>query len=210
MSLLIYKPPHTAIPENLIRAISSRNPDAWGLMGISEDHRLILRRSHRVDVDDLLTLTHELRTAEYVLHLHQRTSEGLRRCNVYPFMIGAGLYLMHSGMLDLKTRVPGKSDTWHLVHKLLLPLTVHWYSLFVEPSLPPLRALLENKIGPENHVVLLDHPRRQIIVINRGRGIEVEGLWLSNALGIDTKLFSGRIALLKENYRILDARFLCT
>jgi hypothetical protein len=90
-------------------------------MGIGEDSGLLLHRNFRVDVDELLALEHKLRGAEYVLHLRSHTGDGADRSNVYPFLVSDGLYLMHTGPLPIKTRVPGKSDTWHLVHDLLRP-----------------------------------------------------------------------------------------
>lgn len=207
----MHKPPRAVIPEDLIRIISVLHPDAWGLMGIDKDHHLLLHRGHKLDMEELLALEHALRGAEYVLHLCQRNSQAENRGNVYPFEVSAGLYLMHSGTLRLKTRIPGKSDTWHLIHQRLRPLTLHWHDLFVETGFPLLQALLENSLGRENHVVLLDHPRRRIVVMNRERGIELAGLWLSNEDGIDSGRFTaGRAAALGQRYCRADIRLLCT
>jgi hypothetical protein len=117
---------------------------------------------------------------------------------------------MHTGALHLKTRAPGKSDTWHLVHNLLRPLAVQWHDLFEESGLPALQSLLEHGLGPDNKLVLLDYPRHRLIILHRGRGIEVEGLWLSDAEGLDSRLLAcPPIATRTYEFHATDIGYLC-
>jgi len=203
--MIIYKPQHVAIREDLLRAAARLNPDGWGLMGFNEG-RLRLRRHEHVNLDQLLAVERELRGAEYVLHLRQRTRGSSDASNVHPFEVSNGLYLMHNGTLHLRARVPGQSDSWHLAHDVLRPLTKHWRGLFVDPAF---RALLEAALPKDNELVLLDHVQRSIVIVNRHHGVEFEGLWLSNRRWIDRTLFSmGLGASQERSYSATDVRFL--
>lgn len=178
MCLMIHKPPYAVIPESLIRIARAYDGGSSGLMGIGKDRRLLLERRHRLNVNELLVLEPELRGAEYVLHLCQPRRDDSVSSNVYPFEVTEGIYLMHSGALRLKARVPGKSDTWHLVHDLLRPLVTRWDSLFEDPSFAALWSVLEEGLRPDNRLALLGYPRRRFIIINREHRIDI--LWRVN------------------------------
>jgi hypothetical protein len=59
-----------------------------------------------MDVAELLGLEQQLRDIEYVLHLCKRTRGGSAVDNVHPFKVSKGLYLMPTGTLRIKPRVP--------------------------------------------------------------------------------------------------------
>lgn len=205
MCLIIHKPPRTVIPERLIRAARALNQDGWGLMGFDGNGDLLLYREPG-GLDELLALERELRGAEYILHLRKRTRGSSERCNLHPFEVGDGLYLMHNGTLSVKTRVPGKSDTWHLSHDVLRPLYARWPGLLMDSAF---KSLLEASLAPENKLVLLDYPHRRIVIINRHHGLDYEGLWLSSAKWIDRALLPLNTARPQErSYRLSDVRFL--
>lgn len=209
MSLLIHKPASAALPECLIRAACGPQSNSYGLIGIAQDGELLLQRRHVVDVDELLETIRELRDAEYVLHLRQAEQEGSSAANVYPFKVSDDLYLMHNGALPLEARVLAKSSTWHLVHDVLRPLANGWRGLSAHPVSPVFRTLLEAGLAPDNKAVLLDHPRRRVVVINHRYGFEFQRLWLSDARCLDPDLIPVTPTPLPTcYYGVADARFL--
>jgi hypothetical protein len=76
MTLMIHKPGDVVIREDLLRRVCALNPQGWSLMGLGEGSRLLLLRREAVDVDELLTVEHQLRAAEYVLPIDSRTAAG--------------------------------------------------------------------------------------------------------------------------------------
>jgi hypothetical protein len=71
------------------------------------------------------------------------------------------------------------------------------------------RSLLEASLPTQNKLVLLDYRQKRFLVVNRHRGIDFEGLWLSNSRWIDRALFPLDAGLPQErSYRVSDVLFL--
>lgn len=186
MCLIIHKPAGAEIPAELLSAAAAHNADGWGLMGFDDENGLLLERHAVVNVDELIATEQALRPYEYALHLRRQTRGGSGLDNVHPFKISEGLWLMHNGTLKLRTRVPGKSDTWHLVSDLLRPLVQRHPGLLSDYAF---LQILEHGLRGENKLALLDQRLRRIVLINRHHGVELDGLWLSNTRWIDARLF---------------------
>lgn len=186
MCLIVHKPAGVPVPEDLIAAAAAHNPDGWGLMGFCAAGRLILQRSPTVNVREVVDTVRALPDAEFALHLRRQIRGGSGLDNVHPFKIVDGVHLMHNGTLPIGIRVPGRSDTWHLITDLLRPLAQRHTGLFSDHAF--LR-VLELGLRPENKVVLLDQRRKRIEILNREHGAECEGLWLSSTRWIDRTRF---------------------
>lgn len=186
MCLIVHKPAGLSIPAELLRAASVHNHDGWGLMGFGDDGELLLERHCEVELSALLAIERRWRRHEYVLHLRRQTRGGSGLDNVHPFRISEGLWLMHNGTVHLQPRVPGKSDTWHLVNDVLRPLQQRYPGLLSDPAFLP---MLEHGLRRENKLAILDQPQRRIVLVNREQGAELDGLWLSNTRWIDARLF---------------------
>ncbi|SER11922.1 Glutamine amidotransferases class-II [Solimonas aquatica] len=186
MCLIVHKPAGLSIPAGLLLAAAAHNNDGWGLMGFADDGALLLERHAEVDTQALLAAEQRWRRHEYVLHLRRQTRGGSGLDNVHPFKISEGLWLMHNGTVHLKPRVPGKSDTWHLVQDVLRPLVQRYPGLLSDPAFLP---ILEHGLRSENKLALLDLQQRRIVLVNRHHGAELDGLWLSNTRWIDARLF---------------------
>lgn len=186
MCLIIHKPAGVAIPHELLLAAAAQNHDGWGLMGFAADGGLLLERHAEVDTDQLLATEGSLRAFEYVLHLRRQTRGGSGLDNVHPFKISEGLWLMHNGTVRTRMRVPGKSDTWHLVHDILRPLVQRHPGLLSNYAFVQ---ILEHGLRSENKLALLDQRLRRIVLVNRHHGAELDGLWLSNTRWIDARIF---------------------
>jgi hypothetical protein len=185
MCLIIHKPAGVAIEIDLLRAATSLNRDGWGLMGFDSSGSLLLERHAEIDFDQLVATVERRQDAEFVLHLRRRTRGSTTTDNTHPFRITDGLYLMHNGTLNIGTRVPGMSDTWHLVSDVLRPLAQRRPGLLLDNAF---HALLEVGLRPENKLALLDYPSQRVVLINRHHGSELDGLWLSSTRWIDRRL----------------------
>lgn len=186
MCLIIHKPAGRRIAGDLLEAALSLNGDGFGLMGARADGRLLLVRRPRIALDELLALESDLREADYVLHLRQRTRGDTGVHNVQPFRVASQTWLMHNGTLhSLPSNVPGRSDSWHLVQHLLRPLAQRRSGVLLDNAF--LR-LLELAVGPENKLALFDFAAQRFVLINQEYGAELDGLWLSSTRWIDHRL----------------------
>ncbi len=186
MCLIIHKPAGLRIPQELLQAALSLNPDGWGVMGFEPGGRLLLDRGTQIQPEQLIEFEEQHVEAEYALHLRKQTrgSSGLE--NVHPFRVADGLYLMHNGTLPIEARLPGRSDTWHFTADVLRPLAQRHPGLLSDYAFV---RLLELGLRAENKLALLDERLRRIVLVNRGHGAELEGLWLSNTRWIDRARF---------------------
>jgi hypothetical protein len=184
MCLILHKPPGERVPRELIEAAVAFNRDGWGLMGFQPDGTPLLERHARVDADAIEQRLRSLREAELCLHLRLRTRGSDAPENGHPIKVSDRFHLMHNGTLRTRTRVPGRSDSWHFAVDLLRPLAASWPDALRHESFV---ALVEAGLTPENKLVLLDAQARQLVVFNRHHGAEFEGLWLSSTRWIDRR-----------------------
>ncbi|HXG28059.1 MAG TPA: hypothetical protein VNJ47_04335 [Nevskiales bacterium] len=207
MCLIIHKPAGERIPEDLLRAGASLNHDGWGLMGFDTNGKPLVERRSELNIEELLATERSLRGAEYALHLRRRTRGDTSEFNAHPFRVTDDIYLMHNGTLGLETATPGRSDTWHLVHRYLRPLEKRWPGLLRDSTL---HALLQIALPPENRVVLMLTRAKRLVILNRHHGVEFEGLWLSNARWIDRRLLplDGIAAPQERSFDVEELRFL--
>lgn len=182
MCVIVHKPRDARIPADLLEASLRLNADGWGLMGFDADGELVIERHAETDANAIRAALDVHPEGDLVLHLRQRTRGSNEIVNAHPFKIADGLYLMHNGTLPLGGRVPGRSDTWHLVNDLLRPLHGRYPGLLADEAF---LQLLELGLKPENKVVLLDAKNRGLAILNRAHGAEFDGLWLSNTRWID-------------------------
>ncbi len=188
MCVIIHKPAGVAIPPALLVASASLNRDGWGLMGFDVGGQLLLRRSERVAINDLLEVEEQYRQAELVLHLRMLTRGSTHSENIHPLWVEGGSFLMHNGTLDgLDTPEPGRSDSWHLASTVLRPLLRRDPELLEQPAFVE---LVEMALGRRNRAVLLHQPTRRIHIFNRASGAEIGGLWCSSTRWIDSRHFS--------------------
>jgi hypothetical protein len=185
MCLIVHKPAGLPIDTDLLRAAISLNRDGWGLMGFAPTGRLLLERHADVDEARIVGTVESLQDAELVLHLRKQTRGSSAADNAHPFRVSEGLYLMHNGTLNVRSRVPGMSDTWHFVTDVLRPLAQRHAGLFLDSAF---HTLLEVGLRPENKLALLDFGSRRIVLLNRDYGAELDGLWLSSTRWIDQRL----------------------
>lgn len=187
MCVIFHKPAGVALPAPLLTAAASLNRDGWGLMGFDAQGELLLERGARVDADELIAHAAEHETGEVVFHLRLLTRGSTHPDNLHPIPVVDGVLLMHNGTLEgLDSAHPGRSDSWHFATRVLRPLLQRDPDLILQPAF---QALVELALGAGNRAVLLHHPSRRVLVLNRHLGAEVDGIWCSNTRWIDERLY---------------------
>jgi hypothetical protein len=184
MCLIVHKPAGAQVPRELIEAATAFNRDGWGLMGLLPDGTPLVERHAQVDAAAIERRLQALREAELCLHLRLRTRGSDAPENGHPIKVSERFHLMHNGTLRTRTRVPGRSDSWHFAVDLLRPLAQNWPDALRHDSFV---ALVEAGLTPENKLVLLDAQARALVFFNRRHGAEFEGLWLSSTRWIDRR-----------------------
>jgi hypothetical protein len=154
-------------------------------MGIAADGRARVLRSVDSDLRLALQLAEEFSGRDCAFHFRYRTRGSSSGENVHPFKLGPGLYLMHNGTANVRLRIAGLSDTWHLVNDYLQPLLAHRRKLIYDRAF---RRILDQWLGPHNRLVFLDESEGRIELLHRADGFEWNGLWLSNTRWVDRRL----------------------
>jgi hypothetical protein len=184
MCLILHKPPGVPVPSDLIEAASAFNRDGWGLMGFQPDGEILIERHAQVEPARIAQRLAALDRAELCLHLRLRTRGSDAPENGHPIKVSEHFHLMHNGTLRTRTRVPGRSDSWHFAVDLLRPLAQNWPDALGHDSFA---ALVEAGLTADNKIVLLDARARRLLFFNRHYGAEFEGLWLSSTRWIDRR-----------------------
>lgn len=187
MCLIIHKPAGVSIPRSLLLSAAEHNRDGFGAMAFNGSGRLRVTRRHVTLPWELLSVYEDYARGECVLHL-RRSTRGLATDpeNTHPFEIAGHLYMAHNGTLAIDSRVPGRSDTWHLVHDHLRPVVARNPDVIYDPVF---QALLKGLAGSENKFVFMDASRQRTLILNHEHGVELNGLWLSNSRWFDADRF---------------------
>lgn len=190
MCLIVYQPLGARVPPALLLSAAAYNPDGFGFMGFDTGRRLRVERHMQLSTAALLALAEAFAGQECAFHFRRRTSGSLQADNLHPFELADGLWLMHNGCLPLQTRIAGCSDTWHLVHDHLRPLLGHRRKLIHDRAF---QNLLQQWLGAENRLAVLDAQTARIEILGRAAGIDWKGLWLSNMRWLDHRLLGDAV-----------------
>jgi hypothetical protein len=182
--LLIHKNADAAIPAALLESAAQFNPHGYGLMAFDADGRLVVHRRAHTHLAELQELYESYRTRECVLHLRYGTSGVVDSDNTHPIRITPEIYLAHNGTVNLARRDQERSDTWHLVNDYLRPVLSHRPELLHDSFF---HDLVTAWCGPHNKFVFMDAHTRSTVIVNRDKGVEHEGLWLSNTRWFDAQ-----------------------
>jgi hypothetical protein len=180
--LIVHQPRSQTAPLDLLRSAAEYNPDGFGFMGFRRDFSVHVERHEEVSLDLLQSLSERFAGLDCAWHFRRRTHGSAQTVNLHPFEVIPGLYLMHNGSANVPIRLPGRSDTWHLVHDYLTPLLSHRRRLLYDATF---RQILEQWLGPKNRLVVLDEQEGRINVLIPSEGVEWQGLWLSNSRWLD-------------------------
>jgi hypothetical protein len=180
--LIIHQPRGATTPPELLRSAAEYNPDGFGFMGFDPRGRVHVERATEAAAEIASRLADKFAGMECAYHFRRRTRGSAQVENLHPFKLAPGLFLMHNGTANVPLRVAGHSDTWHLVNDYLAPLLSHRRRLIYDRAF---RRILDQWLGPQNRLVVLDEAEGRIELLHRAEGIDWEGLWLSNARWLD-------------------------
>ncbi|WP_347986116.1 class II glutamine amidotransferase [Methylomonas sp. AM2-LC] len=186
MCLIIHKPKGVPVQLDLLHSASQYNPHGYGLMAFTGPQKISIYRHHYTNFDELRRAYLQVEKYECVIHLRLCTRGNITRTNTHPFRVTNSIYMAHNGTLNIHCRMPGRSDSWHIVNDYLTPL------LQLSPKIlhnEKFQQHLAAKIGPNNRLVFMDVQRRKTIIINQQLGIDYQGLWLSNTKWFDAASF---------------------
>lgn len=119
----------------------------------------------------------ERHSGEFAFHLRMKTHGEISKAMAHPYPVGeTGLHLMHNGVLACGNAGDRtKSDTWHYINDVVLPL----YNRIGDGIFAPeLLKMMGEAIG-NNRFVIVDRTGG-LHVVNRQQGVEWNGMWLSN------------------------------
>jgi hypothetical protein len=187
MCLLIHKPKGIALPEQLLESAADYNPHGYGFISFNEAGELQIRRNATTSSTELRALYAEFGAADCVIHLRYGTSGLADYENTHPLRITDDIYLAHNGTLNLQRHASGRSDTWHLVHDYLGPILTKRPELLHDQFF---HELVINWCGIHNKFIFIDRRTRQMVIVNREAGFELNGLWLSNTRWFDASRFN--------------------
>ena len=192
MCLVIHKPAHAAVPDELLASAAEYNPHGFGLMALRRDGRLAVYRRSRSRYTELRRLYREHAAEECVIHLRYRTTGEIDLGNVHPLRVTKDIWLAHNGTLRLDRPREDRSDTWHAVADYLRPILKRRPGLLHERGF---HELLASWAGPGNRFAFMDARERRTVIVNREAGVDVEDIWLSNTRWFDASRFPWRPAV---------------
>ncbi|MCQ8106207.1 class II glutamine amidotransferase [Methylomonas sp. SURF-2] len=186
MCLIIHKPKGVHVDLDLLHSASQFNPHGYGLMAFSGPQKISVHRHHATHFDELRRAYLQVAKYECVIHLRLCTRGNITRANTHPFRVTESIYMAHNGTLDIHCRLPGRSDSWHMVNDYLSPLLLRAPKILQSPAFQQHMAA---KIGPHNRMVFMDAQLRKTVIINRPLGVDYQDLWLSNTKWFDADRF---------------------
>jgi hypothetical protein len=184
--LVIHKPAHARVPEQLLASAAQFNPHGFGIMTFGAERGVVLRRRARTRLPELKRLCREYAAEECVIHLRYRTHGSIELQNTQPMRVTSDISMVHNGTVALEPHSPERSDTWHLINDYLRPILRNRPETLYERSF---ESLIRTWAGTHNRFVFMDARRRRTVIINREAGVDWDDLWLSNARWFDATQF---------------------
>lgn len=174
MCLIIHSPVGHIPSAETIRSALHYNSDGVGFMYFDKKVQVI--KHLKADFQTIHDTMEALKNREYAVHFRMRTHGEIDDTNVHPFRMKNGGWLMHNGILSIRTDTnEARSDTWHYVKQKLDPIRkIDWRHV-------------EKDIGRSNKFVILSKDGK-FEILNKSTGVDYEGAWYSNTYAWDYPL----------------------
>lgn len=189
MCLIINKPKDVNFDSDFIKGVYERNQDGIGIM-YAENNSLYINRYLPKDYADVQKFWDEnIAQRECVVHFRLKTHGHIDLRNCHPYQVisaeeGYPLYLVHNGILSTgNSKDPQFSDTHWFIQDYLRPMLLKNPTFFLTEAFAE---IIGDFIGSGNKFILMDAYGNQV-VINKDRGVQHEGAWLSNTYAWDTR-----------------------
>jgi hypothetical protein len=191
MCLIFHKPRGVAVPPGLLASAAAYNPHGVGLVALGEQGDYVLERAATTDLAALCGWADTYRHRECVFHFRYRTRGDIDLANAHPLPVVDDIFLFHNGTLPVELHAAGRSDSWHFARDYLRPLLAGRPALLEDATF---QRMVHAAIGAQSRAVLVDGRRGRVVVFNRERGIDVDGIWLSNPRWFDPRQVGWRFA----------------
>lgn len=156
MCLIIKTDKNLPISEALLKHMTEKNDDGWGMMWLSQG-QLQVEKSGPTPFVDLWNAY--LKRIEFnpIIHLRWKTHGEINEHNAHPYYCGSGIFLMHNGTVNAPiTSHSQHSDTWNFIESWIKPL----FKLVKNPHelirSKQFKQLLEHEVGSNNRIVMGD------------------------------------------------------
>jgi len=186
MCLVIHKPAEVEVPPLLLDSAADFNPHGFGIMSFSRERELQVRRRSVTNKKELHRLYAQFSAQECVIHLRYGTSGRVDCGNTHPIRITKDIYMAHNGTMNMERHLEARSDTWHLVHDYLRPILSRRPALLHDRFF---HDMVLSWCGPQNRFVFMDAGTGKTVIVNRDKGFDVDGLWVSNTRWFDASKF---------------------
>jgi Glutamine amidotransferases class-II len=173
MCMAIYKPTGKQIKRKYLKNAFNANPHGCGIAWVENGEINILKGMWTFDK---FWAEYQAREKHPMLiHFRFATHGEKNETNCHPFMLNGGQFAMiHNGVLPIAQTIEHLSDTGNFCELVLNPLLKT-----VQPDNPALRYLIEQTIGKNNKIAVIDVSGNATIY-NEGAGHWHKGVWYSN------------------------------
>lgn len=194
MCLIIDRMPGKVFPADKLEAAVLNNEDGFGIVTFDRGKVEVNKYFDPEKGNDpelVARLLEDAKDLRVLVHLRWKTQGTIKEDNCHPFDVldnpindGFQLRLMHNGTLsDFCGTDPEKVDSYNFAKELVKPLA-HRTLLAVEDAAlihdPLFKRIVAEFAGPSNVITFFD-TFSSVVHINRQRGIEGDGWWVSNS-----------------------------
>jgi glutamine amidotransferase len=187
MCVIVNQPIGTTLDRPRAERLWDRNSDGGGFSYIHDDGTI--RTKKYMDFSpfwrDYCSAKAQFGAhSDFLLHMRIATHGSVSLDNVHPFDLDDHTVMAHNGVIGFAGAVDKKdkrSDTRIFVEEFLPELPEHWLDN------PYLVKMVEEAIGGSKLVFLTTNPglRKETYILNAKQGTEVDGMWFSNAYGLN-------------------------
>lgn len=185
MCVAIHKPAGVSIDEIIIRNCFNRNDHGAGFAYLAPEGGMVVKKAIN-DVDEFIKEVKAVEQNEMIIHCRVMSKGAISDANCHPFTIEGkdnpemSYAVIHNGTLAWRSDQV-RSDTSYFVEDFMSPL-LERDPYFFEFSLN--RGMFNAYIGSNNKMCVMSWDKAnnegKVFVLNRGQGIESNGIWFSN------------------------------
>lgn len=185
MCMMIYQPKDKTIPAEHVRRAVVMNSDGWGCIYRSAEGQI--RSKADMNLGDAEGFVAALGGHELVFHA--RAGSPRTWTNLHPFEMRLRQegkeseiwYMAHNGVFDnhhVQIENNRFSDTWHMARLMEKATAENKFDLYQVLNRPELLKEFERWLGAWNRLCFAG--RGQFYIVNRSKGVWINGIWYSN------------------------------
>lgn len=187
MCIMAYIPEGVALPdEETLRRCWKRNSNWGGFMYVQDGRIMIEKFSLCDDMVVALQAKHAAygATSPFVFHMRLATNGAISMENTHPFRVGNKYAFAHNGVISKFSKDKNVSDSKLFGEQILQKLLYKDWILN-----DTVKQMMEKYIDSYNKVIILSADK-QVLILNKNKGTEEDGIWWSNSGYEDYKTYS--------------------